>query len=235
MFGFTEVTPVTGNGGVFGLNQNAKLGKFEYNEEGYIDFSVKIGEREYGRRFYPITKVYVDGVESTDTNSEAYKKAFEKDMNFLTGHISDIVKTFVPVEVIKQALVVPPATFKDYAVIMTSLISRVPNVKDIPVDVFLQYQYSFGKDTDTTFLEYTKQNKYQGLSICPAQQGKFKRDESSEGIKYINEEGVEHPIKRTKWFAESNYAKQQKLSKSNTSSSDNPFANTQSEDSNPFF
>ncbi len=136
-------------GGKFGLNTGAFVTKFEYNPNAgsdgsagdAIDLTIQIGEREYRHRFFPISKVFKDGSEITDTNSQEYKDGIAKETSQLNAMLTDIVKVFVDEETLKTALATPISSFKNYAEILQRLVQSVPNWQKVPVDVFLQYQW----------------------------------------------------------------------------------------------
>lgn len=216
MYGFKESGELAPGkqGGKFGLNTGAFITKFEYNpnagKEGAagdaIDLTVQVGEREYRNRIFPVTKVYKDNVEVTDTSSAEYKELFEKEMALFNAYISDIVKVFVPVEDLKAALATPIASFKDYAQIVTGLVTRTPNWNKKPIDVFLQYQFTPQGDNDKTFLDLPRNVKH-GLVIVPTE-GPAKEVRTETSLSYVKEDGSAHSFKRGKWFLESAFTNQ---------------------------
>jgi len=84
MYGYQDSSEVASGsgGGKFGLNSGVFITKFEYNPNAGaggaagdgIDLTVQVGEKEYRKRFFPVSKVYAPkgGGEITDTNSEEY-------------------------------------------------------------------------------------------------------------------------------------------------------------------
>ena len=214
MYGFKESGDLAPGkqGGKFGLNTGAFITKFEYNANAgkdgaaadAIDFSVQVGEREYRHRLFPVTKVYKDNNELTDTSSEEYKGAFEKEMQLFNAYVSDIVKVFVPVEDLKVALATPISSFKDYAQIVTGLVQRTPNWNKKPVDVFLQYQYTPSGDNQRTFLELPKNVKHG--SMITASEGPVTEVRTDSSLSYDKEDGTKHPFKRGQWFLESAFS-----------------------------
>lgn len=218
MYGYQESGDLTPGkqGGKFGLNTGAFITKFELNENAgkdgaaadAIDFTVQVGEREFRHRFFPISKVFAKGGgEITDTNSEEYKKAMASEVAQFNAVISDIVKVFVSEEDLKLALQVPIPTFKDFAKIVTRLVQATPNWQKKPVDVFLQYQWAPSGDNDKTYLELPK-NVKQGVFIVPSEGEGFKEERTSTHLKYVKDDGTEHPFKRGEWFVNSAFANQ---------------------------
>lgn len=221
MYGYQESGDLTPGkqGGKFGLNTGAFITKFELNENAgkdgaaadAIDFTVQVGEREFRHRFFPISKVFAKGGgEITDTNSEEYKKAMASEVAQFNAVISDIVKVFVSEEDLKLALQVPIPTFKDFAKIVTRLVQATPNWQKKPVDVFLQYQWAPSGDNDKTYLELPK-NVKQGVFIVPSEGEGFKEERTSTHLKYVKDDGTEHPFKRGEWFVNSDFAKETNL------------------------
>ena len=221
MYGYQESGDLTPGkqGGKFGLNTGAFITKFELNENAgkdgaaadAIDFTVQVGEREFRHRFFPISKVFAKGGgEITDTNSEEYKKAMASEVAQFNAVISDIVKVFVSEENLKLALQVPIPTFKDFAKIVTRLVQATPNWQKKPVDVFLQYQWAPSGDNDKTYLELPK-NVKQGVFIVPSEGEGFKEERTSTHLKYVKDDGTEHPFKRGEWFVNSAFANQTNL------------------------
>ena len=218
MYGYQESGDLTPGkqGGKFGLNTGAFITKFELNENAgkdgaaadAIDFTVQVGEREFRHRFFPISKVFAKGGgEITDTNSEEYKKAMASEVAQFNAVISDIVKVFVSEEDLKLAFKVPILTFKDFAKIVTRLVQATPNWQKKPVDVFLQYQWAPSGDNDKTYLELPK-NVKQGVFIVPSEGEGFKEERTSTHLKYVKDDGTEHPFKRGEWFVNSAFANQ---------------------------
>lgn len=239
MYGYVEAENNNSKDyGKFGLNQNVMVKTFEYNPNGgknntpleCIDFAVTIGDAEYRTRFFPIAKVYSKNVELTDKNSQEYKDALKAAENMLSSTLCSIVKCFVPIEVLTKALSVNFPDFKTYATTLEKLM-KVGKFNTVPVDVFLQYQFSVAPGKTKTYLELPK-NVRQGIFITKAQEGNFVENRTSEGIKYLNENNVEHPISRGKWFVSSSYANRINLESNETSSlgadSDLPFGDSNS-------
>ncbi len=206
-------------GGKFGLNTGAFVTKFEFNPNAgkdgaagdAIDLTVQVGEREYRHRFFPITKVFAkEGGEITDVSSEEYKEALKKEVDQFNAVIADIVACFVSREDLKAALATPIPTFKDFANIVTRLVQATPNWQKKPVDVFLQYQWSPSGDNDKTYLELPKNVKH-GSFIVASEGVGFKEVKTPTSLKYVKEDGTEHPFKRGEWFLESAFANQVNL------------------------
>lgn len=216
LYGYTgaeEVTPGK-QGGVFGLNQGVFVTKFEFNPNAgkdgtpgeAVDFTVQIQEREYMKRLFPITKVFGENGEITDTNSKEYEEGFAKEVKLLNAELTSIVEAFVGEEAVKAALNVPIRGFKDFAMILERLVKSVPNWDKTPVDVFLQYQWAPKGDNTRTYLELPK-NVKQGIYITKSDSLNYTEVRTDTSLKYVVEDqGIEHPFKRGKWFVESAFA-----------------------------
>lgn len=227
-YGYQETDELAGKqGGKFGLNSGANIIKFEYNAnagadgaaQDAIDLTVQVGEREYRKRFFPITKAWAkEGGEITDKTSEAYKKSIDSQIALLNGTLTDIVKCFVDEATLKDALSTPIASFEAFAKILQRLVQNVPNWQTKPVDVFLQYQYQPSGDNDKTYLELPKDVK-QGAFICASLGSGFVEDKTETHLRYVKEDGTQHPFKRGEWFLKSAFSNQIDLSTSTSTTS----------------
>lgn len=207
------------SGGVFGLNQKARLIKFGYNsnvaKEGEdareaIEIVVQVGEREYLDWINPITKVYSskNNNELTDKSSPEYIDEYNKLMNQQGGLMTHYLKSVgVTEDAIKHAYESGINSFAEWGQKMSALLPADYSSK--PLDVFLEYQYEIKTGQDRTFLTLPR-NMKGGYFIVPAQAGEWKPDYAADGaMRYINEQGAEHPFTRNANFMSSNKAKQQ--------------------------
>ena len=212
MYGFEDTTS---SGISMGLNSGATITKFEYNalggaggaEQDCIDVTIKVKERDFRTRYYPVVKVYGKNNEGelTDKTSAEYKKQHALLVKDLNGMLTQVVKCFVPVEDLKAALATPINSFKDYAVLLERLIKTVPGWDTKPVDVFLQYQWKISEGQTTTFLEIPKKIGTHGEFLCASKGEGFVKNHTG-SLKYVNAEGIEHPFKRSAWFMDSPFA-----------------------------
>lgn len=226
MYGYQNSDDVTpgAQGGKFGLNVGY-VTKFEYNpnagadgaQQDAIDLTVQVGEREYRKRFFPVTKVFAKGGgEITDTTSNDYKEAHEKAVQLLNAELSSIVEAFVEPAQVQQALSVPINTFKDFAQILERLIKSVPNWDKQANDVFLQYQWQPSGENDKTYLQLPGNIKHGTYLVKTLGEG-FSEDRTETHLKYVNAtSGITHPFKRGEWFVKSAFANQTNLT-TNTS------------------
>ena len=209
----------------FGLNAGAaRLLKFEWTPNGgaggaegeAVDIIFKVGDREFSTRKFPITKVFdKQGTEITDASTEEGKKLFEKAYEDFNSWMVALVKCFVPAETVQQALQRPIANFKEYIEVLKALIPA--NHAEIPLDIFMEYQWNISGDNDRTFLEIPKKTR-QGKFICAEVKptGAWKevrisnpQDKEKKALRYVDEAGNEHPFTRTGWYMNSNYANMQ--------------------------
>ncbi len=227
MYGYQDSNEVApgASGGKFGLNTGVNVTKFEYNpnagkdgaQQDGIDLTIQIGEREYMKRFFPVSKVFAKGGgEITDTNSPEYKEELEKAVKLLNAELTSIVEAYVSPEEVKAALSAPINSFKDFAQILERLVKSVPNWEKQPVDVFLQYQWQPTGDNDRTYLQLPN-NVKQGIYIVKSKGNGYVEDRTDTHLKYYNpENGETHPFKRGKWFVESAFANQTTLNQAPT-------------------
>lgn len=229
MYGYQDSGEVAAGaaGGNFGLNSGVNVTKFEFNPNAgkdgaageAIDLTVQIGDREFRKRFFPVSKVFSKGGgEITDTNSAEYKEAYSKEVKLLNADLTSIVEAFVSPEQVREALNVPINSFKDFAQVLERLIKSVPNWEKQPVDVFLQYQWKPTGDNDRTYLELPK-NVKQGIYLVRTLGEGFKEERTDTSLKYVNESGVTHPFKRGSWFVDSAFANLTELAPTPSASS----------------
>lgn len=233
MYGYESSENLGGGNGSssikFGLNSGAVLTKFEYNPNGgaegaaldVVDINVNVNGKEFRQRFFPVTKVFREGRDSngvqlqgeiTDVTSDEYKEAIARDSKRLNAILCGYAECFVSEEQLQAALATPISGFKDFVLILERLIKSNPEWDKTPLDVFLQYQWQPKGDKDKTFLELPctgskLKHIKQGTFVCKSQEGNFVQDPLSTGIKYVNEQNVEHPFVRTAWFKDSDFAK----------------------------
>ena len=206
-------------GGKFGLNVgNCFLAKFAYSanvaKEGQepreaIEVTVTIGDREYREWINPVTKVVdSNNVEITDKTSKEYVNGYNALMIQQNATVTHYLKSVgVTEDGLKAALAVPPTSFAEYA---TKLMSTLPIGFDKrPVDVFLEYQWNFGKKADGSFHTETyptlPKNMKGGYFIVPAQPGIWKEARTEDGsLIYQNSNEVPHPIAKDANFMKSN-------------------------------
>ncbi len=204
----------------FGLNaSNTFLTKFEWTPSGgkegaeleALDIVFNINSTLKNYRLFPITKAFLKGGgETTDRNSQEFKDEV-KDFNAKVFHI---LHCFVDDETYKIATSKRIASFKDFCTIVAALLPKDFDKK--PLDVFLQYQWSIGKNNNRTYLELPSKMKH-GKWVVAAVKGNWTRnvvenasDEIREALSYTNEQGEKHPFTRTGWFMNSNFATQQR-------------------------
>jgi hypothetical protein len=206
----------------FGLNAGAaKLKKFEYTDKGgkegaamqALDVVFDINGRDVSCRKFPVNKVFVEGREVTDESEapEAFAKAYAE----LSAWVVSIVKCYVSEEDIKKALSREITSFKQYCDLITALIP--PNHAEIPLDIFMEYQWQPSGESTRTYLQVPGKVK-QGKWICKAMEaiGKWNEIKSenpdnkeSRALMYKDDAGNMHLFTRTGWYMNSNYAKLQ--------------------------
>ena len=243
MYGFKDSSEVTinSNSGVFGLNKDGKLTKFELNqfagsngaELDALDIAITKEDNDFRLRIFPVSKAWAKkGGEITDTTSPEYKTSIEAQSAILNATISDIVKCFVPKEKIEAAFTKPISSFSQYIEVVEKLVKSNINWNKIPVDFFLQYQHEPQGDKDKTYLELPK-NVKQGSFFCLNVVGDFAIKSTNSGIKFVTENGEEHPFKRSAWFKESPYSNQIKFdTKSDFNKKETPAPNQSTPDTN---
>jgi hypothetical protein len=223
-------------GGVFGLNQGF-LTKIEFNPNAgadgaaadAVDITFMVGEREFRRRIYNVTRVYdKDGNQLTDETDPKYIKIYNQNLAQAMAVVVHAVKaTGVTQQQIDTALATPPDNFADWAKIVTALVPA--DFEKKPIDGFLEYQWTIADDQDRTYLELPKNMKggrFLSPSVAvvgawtPEYQWTEKDDEGNEvqksGLRYVDNAGNVHPFERSQNYMESNKAIQQVDGQENT-------------------
>lgn len=216
-------------GGVFGLNQGL-LTKVEYNPNAgkdgtagdAVDITFMVGEREFRRRIYDVTRVYdKDGNQLTDENDPEFIKIYNANITQAMAVVVHTVKaTGVTQQQIDTALATPPDNFADWAKIVTALVPADFDKK--PIDGFLEYQWQIADDQDRTYLELPK-NMKGGYFLLPSvkpngawnpentwtETDEDGNEKSLNGLRYVDGAGNVHGFVRSQNYMESNKANQQ--------------------------
>lgn len=203
MYGYNEKNV---SYGVLGLNTGF-LTKFEFVQEekfNCVEVGVNISGKEYTRKYFEVAKVFKDNVEITDKNSIEYKEEIEKQEKALSATLCDFAKVFVSKEELEEALKVQINSFKDFVNILERVIKNKQDWNKIPVDIFLQYQFTPSSGQNRTYLELPK-NLNHGQFICKSLGGDFNPVKTETSLTYVNKDGIVHPFKRNKWFIQSNF------------------------------
>lgn len=210
MYGYQDSTK---NVGVFGKN-DATLIKFEYNPNGgkdktaqdCIDITVRVNEKEYNKRYFPVTKAFAkddngNQIEVTDPKHPA----FEREVRMLNAELTDLVTSIASKENAQAALSTPISSFKDFAQILERLVKGVPNWNTKNINVFLEYQFRPTGEYTRTFLQLPRNTRH-GRIFSPDLGKTFKEVRTETSLKYIAEDGEVHPFTRGEWYIQSPFA-----------------------------
>jgi hypothetical protein len=209
-------------GGNFGV---ATLTKFAYNsnvaKEGQapreaIELEVTVGERSYKEWINPVDRVVdKNNAEIADKASAEYIAGFNALIVQQNATVTHYLKAVgVTEEALRAAFATAPVSFADYAQRICSLLPIGYDKK--PLDLFLEYQWNFGKKQDGTLQDKTyptlPKNMKGGYFIVGAQPGVWveKREEDGK-LTYVNSNGQKHPFERDANFMSSNKGTQQVL------------------------
>ncbi len=202
----------------FGLNQGF-ITKFEYNANAgkdgapgdALDIEVTSVEgKTVKSRIYDVKGVYNADNVLVNPGEEGYEDIAKIERAQKSAVVTHFVKALgVTEETIIKALTPAPKNFAEYVQIMTSLVAK--NYATIPVDFFVQYQWTLKADAKMTYLEIPK-NMKDGYFVVPAVKpvGEWKEVRNDKGLSYVDNAGNIHPIAKSKNFLDSNKAKQQK-------------------------
>jgi hypothetical protein len=221
-------------GGNFGV---AFLTKFAYNanvaKEGQpareaIELEVTVGERSYKEWINPVDRVVdKNNAEITDKTSQAYIDGFNTLIVQQNATVTHYLKAVgVTEEALKVSFANPVHSFVDYATRICALLPLGYDKK--PLDLFLEYQWNFGKKADGSLQDKTyttlPKNMKGGYFIVPAQPGVWveKKDENGQledgKLVYVNSNGQKHPFERDANYMSSNKGTQQVMGASATAS-----------------
>jgi hypothetical protein len=205
------------SGGRFGLN-NAHITVLEFNpnagKEGTageaVDITVSIGDKEFRSRVYDITGDLYKGDSTVSPEEPGYNELYNSEKAQREAVIVHAVKALGATEAqIQAALVAGNVTnFATWATAMCGI--KPANFATLPVDAFVEWQWSIGTDNDRTFLQLPK-NMKGGRFLCPAiaPVGKWNEVVDGEGLRYVDDANNEHPFTRSANYMGSNKAKQQ--------------------------
>lgn len=221
-------------GGKFGVNfGNCFLTRFKFNPNANaekpgepvrptIEITVQIGDKEYPTWINPVTQVIVNNNAVTEFTTPEAITEFNNAVTQQNAVVTHYLKSVgVTEDALKNVLSTGVASFEDYAQKICSLLPIGFDKK--PLDVFLEYQWNFGKKKDGTLNDKTyptlPKNMKGGYFIVPAQPGVWKEVIAEDGaLSYQNNLGAEHPISKDATFMNSNKGKQQVLGQENASS-----------------
>ena len=221
-FGFqsdTDKKLQTKAGGNFGLNSGF-ITKFEHNPNGgsdgaasdVFDITIKVGDKEFQSRFFPITKVFdKDNNEIQDQNTDEWIKGFNTQMMQMKATLTHYLKVWRKQEEIEQAFnAAPPQNFVEYFQLLGSL--KPDNFTDMQVDLFLEFQWNIKKDNKMTFLTLPTNMKggYFVMAHASTIDGEYEAVVTpKKGLTYVNSTGTVHTFDRSENFIKSNKGIQQ--------------------------
>lgn len=227
-YGYSDDNVNQGSSFSFGLNSGlAKMVKFEYNPNGgkdgaeqeCIDIAFDINGKIVSYRQFPVTKAFYkeknsnEQKEVTDPKHPAMQEAF----NVFNALMTHIMSCFVErEEYVKKLSEKPIKSFKEFCKVLMDMLPK--NFDEIPLDIFMQYQYKIKGEATMTYLEIPK-NLKQGRFLCkhipPVGEWKAIKKENpvdadKNALYYKDAANNIHPFVRSGWFMNQPYAKQQK-------------------------
>lgn len=220
----------------FGLNHGF-ITKFEYNANAGADGApadaldievTSVEGKTVKSRIYDVKGVYNADNVLINPGEEGYEDIAKIERTQRSAVITHFVKALgVTEETIIKALTPAPKNFAEYVQIMTSLVAK--NYATIPVDFFVQYQWTLKADAKMTYLELPK-NMKDGYFVVPAVKpvGEWKEVRNENGLSYVDNNGNIHPITKSKSFLESKKAIQQRKSEVATSALMNQYTSATS-------
>lgn len=205
-------------GGKFGLNK-ANITVFEYNGQAgkdgadadAIDITVAIGDKEYRTRIYDITGDLFKGRGDRIAPGEpGYAELYNAEKKQKEAVVIHAIKALGATEdQIKMALQTGNVVdFKSWATAICNL--KPAGFETMPVDFFLEYQWQPTGENTMTFLQFPK-NMKGGRFLCAhiAPAGSWREETTDEGgLRYVDDNGAEHPFSRNANYMESPKANQ---------------------------
>lgn len=201
-----NLTGGNGNYIKFGLNTGKILSVYYTPKGGYkgeeVDALVvewQVGDTKKDIRFFPIPDDY------------PYDAKKASDVQGL--RIKNILKIFVPEETVNKVMSNNYNSFKEfYQTVDKCLKAKAPNMAEVDVDFFFNYQLNIAPNNNQTYLEIDNaKTSYKGNSYVKHVEGDFKQVIDDSGLHFVTDDGKVHPISRNKWFTQQNYMKKQTL------------------------
>jgi hypothetical protein len=207
-------------GGNFGV---AFLTKFAYSANvakagqparEAIELEITVGERSYKEWINPVDRVVdKNNVEIADKASAEYIAGFNTLIVQQNATVTHYLKSVgVTEDALRASFATAPVSFADYATRVSALLPIGYDKK--PLDLFLEYQWNFGKKQDGSLQDKTyptlPKNMKGGYFIVGAQPGVWveKREEDGK-LTYVNSNGQKHPFERDANFMSSHKGTQQ--------------------------
>jgi len=183
----------------FGLNQNAKVVKFEIATPTWSDEPHLLREIEIkGQIFRDYIREPSEELKETVQNA-----IFE-------GIYLTLMALGVSEEAqIDKAMEKPAKTWVIFLKRMVKLLPK--NFQEIPIDVFCQWQRKIAKNQSKTYLEITTLSFNPFICAHVDSETAFEETVNKDGsVTYINAEGVVHPLMGSSFLMDSPSGKQQK-------------------------
>lgn len=228
---FTEDTS-TSSSFQFGLNPNCKLKTFSLvttDGNPYVLVEIEKNGKTFNQRYYTVTRAF-DGKNgiTEDPNNPAFKEAENEFAKVLIHFASRFVKVDVLKEALKEEM-----NQLDFIKVIISLMPE--NFQEIPIDVFLQYQWKIGKNADRTFFELPKKVRFNERFVALSTPDVEWEEEMVEGktdkhvdLKYFytkDDKKVYHVFERNHYFMSNNHAIVQKTDTPSTTKDDDSIGN----------
>jgi hypothetical protein len=206
----------------FGLNTgtvksitfNNQAGK-NNTERNAVDITMEVEGIELRTRIFdPSQGELKKGLITVKKGDAGYETAYKDAMSQAVASVKSTVKSIGLTDEKIAAVTQGITSFEGWA---KKVISILPSsYKTVPVDIFLEYQWSISEGQNRTFLQLPS-NLKGGRFICPHVEGEFKETKNEKGeMIYVSKEGEQHPFIRSKSFMESNKAIKQELKPATT-------------------
>lgn len=209
--------------GKFGLNK-AVVSNFAFTDKAgkdgtdgnAIDFTVKIKDREYYNRFFLNSEIYDNKNNLLKPGEPGYPEAFAATYTQIGAVIKHALGALGVTDAAMAGVTIKAATTEadmvsSFIETAKGFLALVPaNTLNIPIDIFLEYQWNIREGQDRTYLTQPK-NMKGGIFLCPHVEpvGEWTEVRNDDGLHYIDNAGNKHPFTKSSNFMESNKAIQQ--------------------------
>lgn len=211
-----------GGSAKFGLNPNIRMTKFVFEpnagaddspgEAIDIEFMLKsTDDRAQRMRIFPFSKVYAKKGGEIEEGHEEYESQKAVAVKQYNAQIIHILHRFADKETVKASLTAADVVdFKSFANACVRVLP--PNYAEVPLDIFMQWQWNITGDNKQTFIGLPK-NLKQGPWLTLHEPGNFVPSEDpaiGKALVYVDPDtGTQHSFARNANYMENNFANQQ--------------------------
>ncbi len=201
----------------FGLNRLARITALAYvppidggQQHVQMEVTLEGGSKVRQRVYMPDGDVYSGG-RILSPGMEGYERAVQEQVNQRLAVLIHAVRALgaTPEQIQANIQAVAPQSFEQWCRAVLGGVSQ-QLMESRRVDVFLEYEWSVRPGQTQTYLTLPR-NMKGGAWLCPSPVGTFHEVRDEGGLRYVNDEGAQHPFTRSADYMQSNKANQQRL------------------------